>query len=162
MKHNVISRLLVLLACFGLFGSFTLNAQTYFQEPFNTMVDVGAPADSLVAPPGWDAERVSTVLNPIITPPRVTHRTSPTSAPARVDGNGARDFELATFTGTEWVVNRPSPNNFFVNDTVQINGTKPPVAFTPVGTTALWFNDWFAAGSGNWWAKCSPPLFAHF
>jgi hypothetical protein len=149
MKHHFFSRLLVLLACFGLFGSFTLNAQTYFQEPFNTMVDVGAPADSLVAPPGWTAERVSTVANPIITPPRVTHRTSPTSAPARVAGNGARDFELATYTGTEWVVNRPSPNNFFVNDTVQTNGTKPPPAFTPVGTTALWFNDWFAAGNGT-------------
>jgi hypothetical protein len=153
MKHHFFSRLLVLLACFGL-GSFTLNAQTYFQEPFNTMVDVGAPADSLVAPPGWDAERVSTVANPIITPPRVTHRTSPTSAPARVNGDGARDFELATFQGTLsgesiWTVNRPSPNNFFVNDTVQINGTKPPVAFTPVGTTALWFNDWFTAGSGT-------------
>jgi len=154
MKHHFFSRLLVLLACFGLFGSFTLSAQTYFQEPFNTMVDVGAPADSLVAPPGWDAERVSTVANPIITPPRVTHRTSPTSAPARVAGNGARDFELATFQGTLsgesiWTVNRTSPNNFFVNDTVQTSGTKPPAAFTPVGTTALWFNDWFAAGSGT-------------
>ncbi len=149
MKHYFFSRLLVLLACFGLFGSFTLKAQTYFQEPFETMVDVGAPADSLVAPLGWDAERVSTVTNPIITPPRVTHRTSPTSAPARVAGNGARDFELATYTGTEWVVNRPSANFYFVNDTVQTSGTKPPAAFTPVGTTALWFNDWFAAGGGT-------------
>jgi hypothetical protein len=149
MKHHFTHRLLLLLACFSLFGALKLKAQTYFQEPFETMVDVGPPADSLVAPPGWDAERVSTVANPIITPPRVTHRTSPTSAPARVAGNGARDFELATFTGTEWVVNRPSPNNFFVNDTVQTSGTKPPPAFTPVGTTALWFNDWFAAGSGT-------------
>ncbi len=149
MKHHFFSRLLVLLACFGLFGSFTLKAQPYFQELFNTLVDVGAPSDSLVAPSGWTAERVSTVTNPIITPPRVTHRSSPLSAPARVAGDGARDFELATYTGTEWVVNRPSANIYFVNDTVQTDGTKPPAAFTPVGTTALWFNDWFAAGSGT-------------
>jgi hypothetical protein len=68
MKHHFTHRLLLLLACFSLFGALKLKAQTYFQEPFETMVDVGPPADSLVAPPGWDAERVSTVANPIITP----------------------------------------------------------------------------------------------
>ncbi|MFQ3598140.1 MAG: T9SS type A sorting domain-containing protein [Chloroherpetonaceae bacterium] len=150
MQHKL-TRLTLLL--FGLLclETFSIHAQTYFSEPFDAMTDVGLPSDSLVAPAGWTAERVTVgITSPIATPPRVSHRTSPTSSPARISGNGARDFEIATRVSTgEWVVNRPSPNNFFVNDTVQTSGTKPPPAFTPVGTTALWFNDWFAAGSGT-------------
>ncbi len=153
MKHRL-SILSLLLLALVFFNESRANAQTYFTEPFNAMTDVGPPADSLVAPAGWTAERVTTgITSPIATPPRVTHRTSPASPSARITGDGARDFEIAervlTVSGGEWVVNRPSPNNFYVNDTVQTNGTKPPAAFSPAGTTALWFNDWFTAGTGT-------------
>lgn len=148
MKHNFLILVFLLLSAISI--SSDLHAQ-YFSEPFETMTDVGSPSDSLVAPPGWTAERVTAgITGPIATPPRVTHRTSPLSPPARISGDGARDFELATRVSTgEWVVTRPSSNNFYINDTVQTNGTKPPASFTPVGTTALWFNDWFCAGSGT-------------
>lgn len=154
MKHQLSTLLLILSALFFMNTSRTQAQTPYFAEPFNAMTDVGAPADSLVAPAGWTAERVTTIPSPIATPPRVTHRSSPASPSARIAGNGARDFEIATRvaptpTTSAWVVNRPSANNFYVNDTVQTSGTKPPDAFSPVGTTALWFNDWFAAGSGT-------------
>ncbi|MDW8438518.1 MAG: T9SS type A sorting domain-containing protein [Chloroherpetonaceae bacterium] len=151
MKRKLSALLLLLIGATLSLSASRLHAQTYFQELFDAMVNVGPPADSLVAPAGWTQERVTTgITSPIATPPRVTHRTSPASSPARIAGDGARDFEIATRVSTgEWVVNRPSPNNFYVNDTVQTSGTKPPAAFSPVGTTALWFNDWFAAGSGT-------------
>ncbi len=151
MKHQLSTLLLILSALFFMNTSRTQAQTPYFAEPFTAMTDVGTPADSLVAPSGWTAERVTTIPSPIATPPRVTHRTSPTSpaGPATISGSGARDFEIATWNGTIWTVSRPSPNNFYMNDIVQPSGTKPPAAFTPTGTTALWFNDWFAAGSGT-------------
>ncbi len=106
MNHALIKRAFLLLLTFGALSTARLSAQVfYFSEPFNVMLNVGPPTDSLVAPLGWESERVTTVPSAIVTPPRVTHRTSPTSPSARINGNGARDFEIATRVSTgEWVV----------------------------------------------------------
>lgn len=118
---------LVLLFLFSFVYEFKAFSQTYFTESFETEFTPNT-AVGPNAPSGWAQTRLGTL----------------TSAPGTPGTSSQRDWARTVWSGTAWASNT-LPN---VNQVPYTTGTSGPSGAQD-GTSALWFNDGYAAGSST-------------